>query len=220
MSRLKLQRFKAAPPPPEVQAHFLREYKSETLHFAPDSLPPITARELFGVDAPLVFDLGCGRGDFLVNAAAARPDQYFVGFDYHWKSLWKSIEQVRAAGLDNVRFIRADFRRALVRVPDRSVSAIYLLFPPPATFYNKPKADTLTPALLAAYHRVLMPGASFHFVTDNAPYFEEKLALFETCDLFDVVHTARRFEGGQTWFQRFWESRDIQSRRLEAHRRA
>lgn len=219
MSRLKLKRFKVAQPSPSVLAHYVREYHSHTLHFDPGALPPITSRVLFGSDRPLVFDLGCGRGDFIVGEAMAHPDQHFVGFDFHWKSLWKSIERVHAAGLDNVRFIRADFRRALLKVPDDTVSALYLLFPPPATFYNRPKADTLNPASLATYHRILEPGAPFHFVTDNTPYFEEKLALIESGSAFEVVHVARQFEGGQTWFQQFWESLEIESKRLEARKR-
>src|SRR5690606_8850278 len=129
--RLKLKRFKVTVPSDEVLAFYTRFYGNRELYFAPESLPPINAKELFGIDAPLVFDLGCGRGDFLIREAAESPDQYFVGIELHWKSIWDAVNKAHQAGLRNVRFLRADAQRVLAKVADGDVSEVFLLFPPP-----------------------------------------------------------------------------------------
>lgn len=218
MARVKLKRFKVMKPAPEALVTYLREYAGRDLHFRADTLPPITSGELFGVDAPLVFDLGCGRGEFVVGQAAARPDDYFVGFDWHQKSVWDGVNRAVKAGAENIRFVKADFRQALQLVPDESVSEVYLLFPPPIMTYSKRKQDPLMEASLRDIHRILQPGGYFHFVTDSEAYFRLKLTLIALTDLFDVQTTSRAIEGGQTRFQRFWEGFDIRSNRAECRK--
>jgi tRNA (guanine-N7-)-methyltransferase len=219
MPRLKLKRFKAVEPPPAVRAEYLRVYPSRDLHYQPEALPPLSSQELFGNDRALAFDLGCGRGEFLVARASEEPDLNFVGFDWHWKSIWKAIENAHTASLKNVRLVRADFRLALRLVPDESVAVVYLLFPPPVVEPKRLKNDTLTAESLRAIHRVLKPGAPLHFVTDSPEYFETKLALIDRSGLFDIRTASEQFEGGITRFQRFWENFDITSKRLECRKK-
>ena len=150
MARLKLQRFRASEPPDDVQARYIRVYKGRDLHYRPQALPPISAETLFGVSAPLVLDLGCGRGEFLVAQAGAQPDRYFVGFEWHIKSVWDAAHRAHAANLDNVRIVRADLRLALPIVPDGAADEVLLLFPPPKLAPNERKDDLLSEPLLRA----------------------------------------------------------------------
>ncbi len=217
MPRLKLQRFRARPPAPSMWAHFVRDYDGRALHYAPETQPPVTMSALFGPIAegqPMVIDLGCGRGEFIVQQAEERPDEWFVGFDWHRKSIWDAVSRARRAGVDNVRFVRADFRQTLELVPDAVVSEAFMLFPPPTVAYKQRKADPLTETTLRMIHRVLQPVAIFHFVTDHQEYFEIKRALIEESRLFVVETESEALEGGQTRFQQFWEQFDIASRRL------
>lgn len=214
MPRLKLKRFKTQRPAPDVIRHYVRSYASKDLHHRPDDLPPISPAQLFGVDRALVIDLGCGRGEFITAQAQERPDELFVGFEWHDKSIWDAVNRAHAAGLDNVRFIRADFRRALVKVPDRAVSEAFMLFPPPVTRRNRLKNDPLPEATLREIHRALQEGGTFQLVTDSPDYFQAKRALIGTSGLFTDLELSRAFEGGLTRFQRFWEGFDIASQRL------
>jgi tRNA (guanine-N7-)-methyltransferase len=214
MPRLKLKRFKARHPAPDVFRHYVRAYASEDLYHRAETLPPISSATLFGADRPLVIDLGCGRGEFITAQAQERPDELFAGFEWHDKSIWDAVNRAHDARLDNVRFIRADFRRALVKVPDQSVSEAFMLFPPPVTRRNRLKNDPLPDATLREIHRVLIAGATFVLVTDSPEYFGAKRALIEDSGLFTGLETSRAFEGGLTRFQRFWEGFDIASQRL------
>ncbi len=213
MPRLKLKRFRVEPPTPQALATYYRDYSGDDLYYRPDEQPPISAPDLFGVAAPLVFDLGCGRGEFVVRQAAQRPAEYFVGMDWHVKSAWDAVNRAARAELDNLRIIRADFRLALNLVPDTAAREVYVLFPPPVLKPGKRGQDPLRESVIPAIHRIMQPGGYFHFVTDDADYFDLKRALITQSGLFAEESASRDFEGGQTRFQRFWEGFDIQSNR-------
>jgi tRNA (guanine-N7-)-methyltransferase len=217
MPRLKLKRFKVKQPSPDALARYLCVFDPKDLYYRPDTVPSIPA--LFSRAQPLALDLGCGRGEFLVRQAAARQEINFAGIDWHLKSLWDGVNRAHAAGLDNVRFIKADLRLAFFIVPDQSVSLVTMLFPPTSSI-NPPKrkSDPLPETALRHIHRVLKPGESFHFVSDHPDYFAWKRAMIEDFGLFEVVLVQRGFEGGQTRFQRIWENFEIESLRLECRK--
>jgi tRNA G46 methylase TrmB len=222
MTRLKLRRFKVQKPAPGILAKYGRRYHSKDLHFTPESLPPISAESLFGADhagETLVIDLGCGRGEFIVEQAAERPDELFVGIDYHQKSIWDGINRALKAGVENVRFVQADLRRVLQKVPDETVHEAYMLFPPTASIRRKRSSDPLPIETLEQIHRIMMVDAPFHFVSDHEGYFRWKRRMIERFDGFDVAAFSKGFEGGQTRFQRLWERFEIESLRLECHKK-
>jgi len=218
MPRLKLKRFRVRQPRPEALARYLRVYASEDLYRQPEGLPSLSARELFGRDGLLALDLGSGRGEYLVAQAQARPARLFVGIEIHWKSVWDAVNRADAAGLENVRFIRADVRRVLAKVPDESVDEVTVLFPPPALVRKRRGQDLLSEAVIEHLARVMVDGAPLRFVTDHPDFFAHKIALIRSGGCFEEVTLAQDFEGGLTRFQQFWESRAVPSLRFEAVR--
>ena len=58
--------------------------------------------------AHVVLDLGCGKGEYTVACARARPDVLFVGFDVDAICTLRSAEQAAAAGVDNAVFLLAE----------------------------------------------------------------------------------------------------------------
>lgn len=58
--------------------------------------------------AHVVLDLGCGKGEYTVACAQARPDVLFVGFDVDAICTLRSAEQAAAAGVDNAVFLLVD----------------------------------------------------------------------------------------------------------------
>lgn len=218
MPRLKLQRFRVKEPRPEALARYVRVYASEDLYHRGDTLPPLTARSLFDREAPLTLELGSGRGEFIVDQAREQPDRLFVGIEIHWKSVWDSVNRAEAAGIDNVRFVRADIRQVLGKVPDQSLAEAWVLFPPPTVEYKRRKKDILSTQIVEHLARMLADGALLRFVTDHDDYFAEKVALIRESGWFEDAAISHEFEGGLTRFQQFWENLDIASKRYEAVR--
>lgn len=218
MPRLKLQRFRVKPPRPEALARYLRVVASEDLYRRAEQLPPLSGKALFDRAAPITLELGSGRGEFMVEQARQQPDRLFVGLEIHWKSVWDAINRADAANLENVRFVRADIRNVLVKVPDQSVDEAWVLFPPPAVEYKRRKQDLLSATIVEHLGRMLQDDALLQFVTDHEDYFAEKVAALRASGLFEDAAISRDFEGGMTRFQRFWENFEIASLRYEGAR--
>src|SRR5215831_20856573 len=86
--------------------------------------------QLFGRNAPLHVDLGCGDGSFLCEMARQFPKKNFLGIE----RLTKRVVKVRrkAEMIENVRVLRADTLFAVrYLLPEGSVETFYLLFPDP-----------------------------------------------------------------------------------------
>jgi tRNA (guanine-N7-)-methyltransferase len=211
--RRKLNRFKLVAPAPEIVRKYILPYPPKLLYHCPESLALISSVEIFGNSQPLILDLGCGRGEFIISQAQASPHKNFIGIDIHWKSLFDAANKIRAHPLDNVRFIRSDLRWVLQRAPDSSIETIFLLFPPPITRKKFLKREVLTEDLIRQCHRILKTGGLFHFVTDIESYFQRKVSLIERLDPFCLVSRRESFEGGLTWYQEIWEGHGLPSLR-------
>lgn len=213
MPRRTLDRFSVQQPADAALRRYYRSYDGATLHAAPDSLPDITSAALFGNQRPLILDLGCGRGEFLIAQARRHPERNHVGLDLHRKYLYDAVNAAEPCALNNLLFLRVDLRQALVKVPTAAIAALFLLFPSPVVNRKHLRKDVLTPAFVADLARILLPGGTLTFVTDHRLYFEQKALLLD-CQ-FHRLRTSEGLEGGITWFQRVWERHGLPSLRAE-----
>jgi len=134
---------------------------------------PLDVSALFGRPAPLIVDLGCGNGRFLISSALARPEHHHIGIDILPLVLRYATRRANQRGLHNVRLAAIDAQRFLsVYLAPASVREIHCYHPQP--FHNPHEANRrlLTPAFLADVHRVLEPGGLFFVQTDNVPYWK------------------------------------------------
>ena len=84
---------------------------------------------------PLVLELGCGKGGFISQLAAAHPENNYLGIDITDKVLILAKRKIEAsyaaAGrpIDNVRIMSADIERIRnLFTPQDTVSRIYINF--------------------------------------------------------------------------------------------
>src|SRR5947209_2859745 len=133
---------------------------------------PLDLAALFGRTAPLVVDLGCGNGRFLLGSAVWRPDHDHLGADVLPVVIRYATRRGNQRGLTNLRFAVVDAQR-LVRelLPPGSVSEVHCYHPQP--FYDPRDAHRrlVTPDFLARVHQALVPGGLFFVQTDNPGYW-------------------------------------------------
>src|SRR5207248_4087878 len=79
----------------------------------PEGLLDVDA--LFGRRAPLVLDLGCGNGRFLIGSAVWRPDHDHLGVDVLPVVIRYATRRGNQRGLHNLRFAVADARAFVER---------------------------------------------------------------------------------------------------------
>jgi tRNA (guanine-N7-)-methyltransferase len=134
---------------------------------------PLSWADLFGRAAPIVADLGCGNGRFLLSSALARPDHDHIGIDILPMVLRYATRRGNQRGLSNLRFAAIDGQNFLAKyVAPASLAEIHCYHPQP--FHDRREAyrRLLAPEFLALVHRSLMAGGLFFFQTDNRPYGE------------------------------------------------
>ncbi|MFT3766528.1 MAG: tRNA (guanine-N7)-methyltransferase [Minicystis sp.] len=119
-------------------------------------------------DGPIEIEIGPGRGGFIFERAAARPDARIIGLEIRLK--WAAIvdERLRKRGLGGrARVLNADAREALERLaPDGSVSVFYLHFPDPWWKKRHEKRLVMGASLLDSIARLLRDGGELFVQTD------------------------------------------------------
>jgi tRNA (guanine-N7-)-methyltransferase len=128
---------------------------------------------VFGRSAPLIVDLGCGNGRFLLGSALARPDCDHLGVDILPMVLRYATRRANQRGISNIRWAAIDGQTFLEKyLASASVREIHCYHPQPYHDLRERGRRLLTPTFLADVVRVLEPGGAFFVQTDNAPYWE------------------------------------------------
>lgn len=122
----------------------------------------------FGREAPVVLELGCGRGEYTLALARSRPNLGVVGVDRNGARLWKGAGAALAEGLTNAFFLRSRIEDLEDHVPPGRVDAIWLPFPDPLPKHSQAKHRLLSPVFLKRYRKVLRARAAIHLRTDDA----------------------------------------------------
>ena len=132
----------------------------------------------FGNDHPVEMEIGCGKGGFIVQMAAAHPEINFWAVEKIGNVLVSACEAVEQAKLTNVRFLWGDAEYLPRFIPPHRIRRLYLNFSTPY-----PKAGQAIHRLthrhfLAAYREWLAPGASIIQKTDGRRFFQFSLEEF------------------------------------------
>lgn len=134
---------------------------------------PLQWTELFGRSAPIVLDLGCGNGRFLIGSAFARRDIDHLGIDTLPVVIRYARKRGNQRGLANLRFAVGGAPELLLRwVEPGSVSEIHCYHPQPYYEPSQVQRRLITPTFLASVHRALKPDGLFVIQTDNPGYWK------------------------------------------------
>lgn len=126
----------------------------------------------------LWLELGCGKGTFTVETAAAHPEVLYVAVERVADCLLLAMEKAQARGLDNVLFICDDAARLEEMFAPGEVDRLYINFCDPWPAKRHAKRRLTCEAFLKSYRAVLPVGGELHFKTDNRPLFDFSLTQF------------------------------------------
>ena len=157
------------------QGHKLRQGQSALVE---EMLPvvsvpeagPLDAQTLFGDARPLEFEIGFGGGEHLAAQAAARPDTGFIGCEPFLNGVVSALGHIRDRALGNVRRHMGDALDVIERLPDASLSRVYLLHPDPWPKARHAKRRMVNNGPLDLIAAKLKPGAEFRLGTDDPTY--------------------------------------------------
>lgn len=161
----------------------------------------------FGNDNPIILELGCGKGEYIVALSERYPDRNFIGFDIKGARMWRGAKTTHENNVRNAAFVRTRIDQIECVFDKDEVSGIWITFPDPQP--AKPRKRLTSPMFLNRYRKFLRPGSIIHLKTDNTEFFnftlntvkEEGLELlFHTYDLYnsnlsdDVMLTQTHYE--------------------------
>ena len=136
---------------------------------------------LFGRQAPLRLEIGCGHGEFLAALAAAHPDEDCLGVEYDRLRVTKIAHKCVGAGALNARVFAGE-AHAFVRdrLGNGLFRRIYVLFSDPWPKAGQRRRRLVNRAFLWELSRVAAPGCRLVFASDTHNYALGVLAHLTT----------------------------------------
>jgi len=188
--------------------------------------------EVFGLEAPLALELGCGCG--AVTLALARSDRTrgVVGVDIKGHRFWHSAKVATQEGVSNVAFLRGRVEYIDHYFGASEVGEVWLTFSDPQPKDDKGTKRITSPVFLRRYARFLAPGAVVHVKTDSALVYERAVtesgeAGYEVALASEDVHGELVHEAPtelaellavQTRYEKKWRARGERIRYVQLRR--
>ena len=150
----------------------------------------------FGRRAPLVVEVGSGRGEAVVAAAQERPDRDFLALEVYKPGVAQTLVQVRQHGLTNVRLAIVNATEALATMlPAACAEELWVFFPDPWHKKRHHKRRLVDDSFMPLAHRVLRPGGVLRLATDWAEYAEQMAEVVARAEGFEEAGRTERFAG-------------------------
>jgi tRNA (guanine-N7-)-methyltransferase len=146
---------------------------------------PLSAATLFGDNLPLEFEIGFGAGEHLAARAAMAPGHGFIGCEPFLNGVVGALQHIRDGSLTNVRLHMGDALDVLGRLPDGSLTRVYLLHPDPWPKARHAKRRMMNAGPIARIAAKLKPGGEFRFGTDHPVYVRWALMQMQKTDAFE-----------------------------------
>jgi len=139
---------------------------------------PLDFRTIFGREAPVMLDIGCGNARSTLASAVWRPLIDHLSTDVLPVVIRYATRRANQRGLTNVKFAVIGGRELLADyIAPQSVAEIHVYHPQP--FYDPKQIHKrlITPEFVALVHRSLAPGGLFVLQTDNPGYWKYLLKV-------------------------------------------
>lgn len=136
-------------------------------------------RSLMPEAKELRVEVGCGKGKFTVETAAAEPDVLIIAIERVREALVMAMEKAVNMNLKNVFFVSMDVAEIETFFAPGEIDLLYINFCDPWPRSKNAKRRLTYHTFLEKYQHVLRPGGEIHFKTDNAALFAWSLEEFE-----------------------------------------
>lgn len=134
--------------------------------------------ERFGKEQPLHIEIGCGKGQFIIEMAKRHPEINFIGIELQTSVIVSVLEKQIEAELPNLQLLQVDARELKSYFEKNEVDRIYLTFSDPWPKNRHEKRRLTYKTFLSVYETILQPKGELHFKTDNQGLFEYSLTSF------------------------------------------
>lgn len=172
--------------------------------------------DVFANAAPIVLELGCGRGEYTVGLAKSEPQRNFIGLDIKGARMWTGARQVEEEQISNAAFLRCEIENIGHFFAPGEVDEIWITFPDPQM--QKVRKRLTSTRFLNLYRTILRPDGIVNLKTDS-PFLYEYTRRLVGINSFEVLAcTDNLYESGlvdpvtsiKTYYEQQWLSRGKQ----------
>lgn len=188
----------------------------------------------FGRTAPLVLEIGFGRGGHLIHLGKTQPDNNIIGIEISRPSLKKASRKTKANRLDNVRVVCGSGVTLLwYMIAPQTLDALYINFPDPWHKERHNGRQIINDDFLHLAATRMKPYAPLYIATDHpdyqpvvtnclerTPYFHSRMATtYTTIDntRFRTKYEQKALDEGRVPFYYKWKRNTITANAPDAY---
>ena len=145
--------------------------------------------QVFCNSNPIEIEVGMGKGRFIMELAQTHPDINYIGIERYSSVLLRGLEKRSQLDLDNILFMCIDAKTLPDIFAPCEASRIYLNFSDPWPKDRHAKRRLTSPAFMGVYGKILAPGGTVEFKTDNRELFEYSLESIPASGWTILSHT-------------------------------
>lgn len=169
-------------------------------------------KDFFKRNAPLVLELGCGRGEYTLNLSKKFPEKNFIGIDWKGSRLWRGAKSVEEENLENVGFLRIQILNILSFFGPGEVDELWITFPDPHLQVSREQKRLTSQRFLNLYRQFMHPGSIVNLKTDSKSLYDFTLDVIEEQKLKILKQTADLYASPlldeilsiQTTYEKIW----------------
>ncbi|MBA2728677.1 MAG: tRNA (guanosine(46)-N7)-methyltransferase TrmB [Parachlamydiaceae bacterium] len=166
--------------------------------------------DLFGNGNKVQIEYCSGNGGWIASKAAEDPTKNWVAIEMRVgrsRKIWSKIKNLQ---LSNLFIVHGEGYKATKELfPSASVQNIYINFPDPWPKRRHSKYRIIQPAFVAEMSRILLPGGTVTFVTDDEQYSEWTIEIFSKSEIFSSDYPEPYYclewqDYGTSYFEDLW----------------
>ena len=145
--------------------------------------------DFYSQGKPLEIEIGCGKGDFIIQKALNNPDVYYLAIEKFPSVIIKALKKCEnlKSSVDNLLFLSIDAIDLEKLHLENRVDKIYLNFSDPWPKKRHAKRRLTSPRFLEVYNKILKQDGIIEQKTDNEELYEYSLETIGECKFFEVA---------------------------------
>lgn len=138
---------------------------------------------------PLILDIGCGNGEYLVDVASKNPQNFYIGFELQFKEVHRTALKIQKTGLKNCAVARINANQIPTIFGEGTLSGAFILFPDPWPKRQQKKNRLVQKKYILELASKIRKDGFLKIRTDNDDYFLHMLRVLYDEDVKKMFET-------------------------------